>query len=129
MQLLLGKRQAVQAGGQVTVPTQPTEPQATEQPQEVWQSTSGQAPFPQRTVHIPVPQVILPVQPGEAPQTMSHAVAFEQSIAPQLPKHVTLHAMPAGHVHPDTHEVIWQTPLLHPPLHTGEHGPRSPGGF
>ena len=22
---------------------------------------------------------------------------------------------------------VWQTPLLHPPLHTGGHGPRSPG--
>ena len=128
MQLLPGKRQALQAGGQVTVPTHPTEPHATEQPQEVWQSTSGQAPFPQRTVHIPVPQVIFPVHPGADPQPMSHAVALEQSMAPQLPMQVTLQASPAGQVHPETQDVIWQTPLLHPPLHTAGQGPRS-GGF
>lgn len=89
MQGLAGNRHELHFEGQVTIPTQPTEPQATEQPQEVWQSTSGQGPFPHSTVHIPLPQVIFWVHPGNAPQMMSHVCALEQSMTPQLPLQVT----------------------------------------
>ena len=130
MQLLLNRQPAVQAAGQVMVLLQPPRPQNTEQPQEVWQSIGAlHPPLPQFTVHIPLPQVIAPEQPVVW-QLMLQLVACEQLMAPQLgpvPPQSTVHARPAGQVHPEPQE-SWHTPPAQALVHAAGHVvPRSGG--